>query len=446
MGPGTLTQKGPAYTLDLGVLAHGGAAETIVLGLQRLANVPADALAGSFELSGSGFGSLEFAPFGDLTGTDAIPIGTLAFEPDDIGAFSETKILSPTVSDPRFSVSLTPETLVIEAQEPCFARGTRLATTRGEIAVENLREGDLAITAAGAVRPIAWVGHVDVECRRHPRPESVIPVRVRRGAFGADLPSRDVLLSPSHAVFAEGVLIPVGRLVNGASITREEHTGHVTYYHVELPTHDVVLAEGVPVESYLDEGNRLSFVNGQAYRLLHPGRPPTSWADACAPLCENGPEVAKVRRHLRGRLPELGFVPEPERQLELWVGGIRLAPHLVRGGSYHVKLPPNVGELRLISSSGIPAGLDDQSDDTRRLGAMLGFLLLEGAWIRLDSPVLADGLYDIERDAGGTWRWTNGMGIVRLPPVGSPRLLELFVHNIKHGWLAPESTGRDRVA
>lgn len=36
----------------------------------------------------------------------------------------------------------------------------------------------------------------------------------------------------------------------------------VTYIHVELPAHDVVLAEGLPAESYLDTGNRAGFVNG----------------------------------------------------------------------------------------------------------------------------------------------------------------------------------------
>ncbi len=36
----------------------------------------------------------------------------------------------------------------------------------------------------------------------------------------------------------------------------------VAYYHIELENHGVLLAEGLPAESYLDTGNRSSFVNG----------------------------------------------------------------------------------------------------------------------------------------------------------------------------------------
>jgi hypothetical protein len=38
----------------------------------------------------------------------------------------------------------------------------------------------------------------------------------------------------------------------------------VTYYHVELAAHDVILAEGLLCESYLDTGNRAAFVNGES--------------------------------------------------------------------------------------------------------------------------------------------------------------------------------------
>jgi hypothetical protein len=61
-------------------------------------------------------------------------------------------------------------------------------------------------------------------------------------------------------VHLDGVLIPVRHLLNGASIVQEP-VDHVTYWHVELPTHGVLLAEGLPVESYLDTGNRPAFAD-----------------------------------------------------------------------------------------------------------------------------------------------------------------------------------------
>ncbi len=74
------------------------------------------------------------------------------------------------------------------------------------------------------------------------------------------------MLSPDHAVFVDDVLVPVRHLINGSTIVQEP-VAEVTYYHVELATHDVILAEGLPCESYLDTGNRAVFVNGGAETL-----------------------------------------------------------------------------------------------------------------------------------------------------------------------------------
>ena len=121
--------------------------------------------------------------------------------------------------------------------------------------MEDLREGDLVPTVLGhGSTPIVWIGHRHVDCSRHPKPETVWPVRIRAGAFGPLCPSRDLWLSPDHALYVLDVLIPVKYLVNGHSIARVP-VDAITYYHIELPQHDVVLAEGLPVESYLDVGD-----------------------------------------------------------------------------------------------------------------------------------------------------------------------------------------------
>ncbi len=72
-------------------------------------------------------------------------------------------------------------------------------------------------------------------------------------------PQAALRLSPDHAVFAGGALIPVHLLVNGGSIAREPARGVVEYVHVELERHDLVVAEGLRAESYLDTGNRELF-------------------------------------------------------------------------------------------------------------------------------------------------------------------------------------------
>jgi hypothetical protein len=126
-------------------------------------------------------------------------------------------------------------------------------------------------------------------------------VRIVTGAFGRRRPNRDLLLSPDHAVFVDGVLIPVKYLINGTTIWQEP-VESITYLHVELPRHDVVLAEGLPVETFLDTGNRSNFADRAGTAILHPDFGSRVWeADGCAPLVVVGPALSAVRRRLRRR-------------------------------------------------------------------------------------------------------------------------------------------------
>ena len=199
--------------------------------------------------------------------------------------------------------SQLPTALGVSAEVPCFAAGTRLRTPRGDVAVESLRAGDLVVTASGEFRPVKWIGHRDVDCVRHAAPEKVWPVRVAAHAFGANLPVRDLYLSPDHALFVGGVLIPVKQLINHDTV-EQRPVDAVTYYHVELDRHDVLLAEGLPAESFLDTGNRIAFANGGGVTQLHPDFVP-DWASliweakACARLVVYGPELEAARAQLR---------------------------------------------------------------------------------------------------------------------------------------------------
>jgi T5SS/PEP-CTERM-associated repeat protein len=184
---------------------------------------------------------------------------------------------------------------------PCFVVGTRISTERGEVAVEDLREGDRVQVALGgrAAEPAVWIGHRTVDCTRHPKPHQVWPVRIAAGAFGACKPSRELWLSPDHAVYIDDVLIPVKHLINGSSIVQVP-MDQVTYYHVELPEHSVLLAEGLAAESYLDTGDRSNFANGGGPIALYPDFASRIWdAEACAPMVVTGPALHAARSWLR---------------------------------------------------------------------------------------------------------------------------------------------------
>ncbi len=122
----------------------------------------------------------------------------------------------------------------------CFAAGTRILTEQGEVAVESLAEGDQVITLeAGAriPRPVRWLGRRRVNLAAHPNPESAAPVRIRAGAFAPSMPARDLVVSPDHAIFVDGKLIPAKLLVNGGSIVQELARAEIEYFHVELDRH-----------------------------------------------------------------------------------------------------------------------------------------------------------------------------------------------------------------
>src|SRR5260370_23516332 len=132
--------------------------------------------------------------------------------------------------------------------------------------------------------------------------------RVSRSAFGRGQPKRDLLLSPDHGVWCDGVLIPGRYLLNGVTVTQETVEA-VTYWHVELAEHGVLLAEGLPCESYLDTGNRSAFADCGPSTRLHPDLARQVWdAEACAELVLEGPPGAARTHALLARAPEAPHV------------------------------------------------------------------------------------------------------------------------------------------
>ena len=90
-------------------------------------------------------------------------------------------------------------------QAPCFVRGTLIRTPRGDVPVETLREGDLVTLAQGGQDTVVWVGTRRLRIDGSDHPELRRPIRVGAGALGDGLPVRDLVVSPDHALFLDGV-------------------------------------------------------------------------------------------------------------------------------------------------------------------------------------------------------------------------------------------------
>ncbi len=195
--------------------------------------------------------------------------------------------------------------VTVEAGTPCYCHGTLILTDRGEVAVETLRIGERVITNSGAARPIRWIGHRCYSGRFAAGNHDVLPVLIRAGALGEGtlgdgVPRRDLSVSPLHAMYLDGVLIPAAALVNGVSIVQAAMVERVDYVHVELDTHDVILAEGAASETFVDDDSRAMFHNAAEYRRLYPdaGDRPARY---CAPRVESGPVLEAVRQGIAAR-------------------------------------------------------------------------------------------------------------------------------------------------
>jgi hypothetical protein len=212
-------------------------------------------------------------------------------------------------------------TNIIENSVPCFLRGTLIRAKAGDIAVEDLRIGDVIFAAGGAERAVKWIGR-----RRYaaPLPDNpdIIPVQIKAGALADNVPARDLFISPLHAVGVDGFLVPAGALINGVSVISRDDITEIAYFHIETGQHDMIIANGAPAETFIDDNSRKMFDNADEYARLYPHGQTLSHV-LCAPRLEFGPELESIRRKIAlraGVLPDqpdnsevIGFLEHADR-------------------------------------------------------------------------------------------------------------------------------------
>jgi T5SS/PEP-CTERM-associated repeat protein len=288
----------------------------------------------------------------------------------------------------------------------CFVAGTMIATETGEVKVEDLRIGDRVRCLMRGTAPVAWIGTGRALVTRGRR-NAATPVIVRRGALADSVPHRDLRITKGHALYIDGVLIPVEFLINHRSILWDDHAQEVTVYHVELDSHDVLLADGAAAESYRDDGNRWLFRNANP-RWDSPPQPP------CAPVLTGGPVVDAIWRRLLDQAGPRARLPlTDDADLHLVADGRRLNAVARTDEVYVFQLPARPSTLRIVSRAAVPAELG-LARDTRPLGVGLRRLVLrQGARfivVEADDTRLSHGFHDYEHDNG--YRWTNGDAVL----------------------------------
>lgn len=136
---------------------------------------------------------------------------------------------------------------------PCFTRGTMIETSLGEIAIEELIVGDMVRTADHGLQEIRWIGSKTVKATGRKA-----PILFRKGTIGN---TRDLMLSPAHRVVLQGwqsevlfgnseLLASAQSLVNDATISRQETSDSVEYFHILFDQHEIIFSDGAATESF----------------------------------------------------------------------------------------------------------------------------------------------------------------------------------------------------
>lgn len=152
----------------------------------------------------------------------------------------------------------------------CFLSGTRILTPEGEVPIESLQIGDLVTTQSGELQAILWVGRRTFSSEIAFGDLAVQPVLIREGAISANVPWRDLRVSPQHGISVDGELVTAIDLVNGTSIIQEQRTDEITYLHLEFNERQIIFADGALAESFVErDGNRREFDNADEYFALY---------------------------------------------------------------------------------------------------------------------------------------------------------------------------------
>ena len=153
----------------------------------------------------------------------------------------------------------------------CFTPGTMIDTPSGPRLVEELQEGDQLQTRDSGAQDIQWIGARRMTGARLFAMPELRPIRIRAGAFDIQRPDQEFLVSPNHRMLVKGivardlfntseVLVSAKDLVNGSTVTRDTQVKEVTYIHLMLPSHEIVLANGVETESFHPASTALSTI------------------------------------------------------------------------------------------------------------------------------------------------------------------------------------------
>jgi hypothetical protein len=306
-------------------------------------------------------------------------------------------------------------TLVLEEPAtplpPCLLAGTHVLTEAGEIPVEDLQPGDMVILAEGEFGRVAQVATAML-------PAAAEAVHIRAGALGPGLPERDLTVSRDQGLFFDGVLVPACALLDGISIRFAPAAPH-RFVSLALETHGVLIAEGMPVESFFDR------------TLPRHGRP-----KPCAATISEGAVLGSLRARLHARKLMVGYTILHLCALNFHFGETDVTVTVVDGAAT-LRIPAGVTEVVLTTPGFIPAETDPVSTDTNRRGIGISDVLINERLVPIETVFARADIY--RPGPMDEFTWTRGEARLRLPP--GTETLTLRVAVLPRAWRAPGAQG-----
>ncbi len=313
----------------------------------------------------------------------------------------------------------------------CFLAGSLIETPEGPRKIEDMQVGDAVCVYADGKKEVSrviWAGYASVQVNTAlTQDEAGYPIRIVANALADNVPSTDLLITPEHCLFFNGKFVPARMLVNGGSIFYDTSITSYKYYHIETTEHSVIIANGVLTESYLDTGNRASFLQAGAVVSIGRRTAAKSWKhDAAAPLCVDRAFVEPLFHAINYRTNTISgchtattaveTTTNPDLHLVTQSGAI-IHPMRRTTHQYSFMLPPNTQSVRIVSRASRPADvIGPFVDDRRYMGVAIADMHL----------LVADNTHNItlhlqsEKPAG--WYateptgcvWTNGDALLPL--------------------------------
>jgi preprotein translocase subunit YajC len=333
----------------------------------------------------------------------------------------------------------------------CFLKGTHIATPEGEKTVESLVAGDKVITASGGVATVKWLGHRTLYKNRIPAKDAVraFPILIKKDAIANNVPHADLIVSPGHHLEFNGALVPAMMLVNGQTIVQQFERRSFEYFHVELEQFDIILAEGVPAESYVDMGNRSMFQNADEV-AMNPDFGPSEGRPNVEGIviAREGAIVEAIRKQLLARAELLtGAQRTSDAALCVEVNGriIQATPEFVKEGVYRFELPANAGDVRIVSRSSLVRDVTHLARrDIRRVGVGLSAIAFTDSTGSHDIDLMdsrISGMNQPQDVKGTAMRWTTGSAVIPAGVIQSAgkATLELTVLRTYTYWLETAS-------